>query len=90
METPEDVLQSCGQEHNVKTLIKVPVRYQRYPPHIANIMHSFVFYVFIENHGVSDDCLPKVFEFTCRADYDYYFEAFMNDMLVDMGVGGSV
>lgn len=87
---PEDILQSCDQEQNVNTLFKVPVRYQRDPLLVANYGHSFVFNVYIENFGPSVAYLPKDFKFTCRADYDYYYEAFMNDMLVDTGVWGAV
>lgn len=87
---PEDILQSCGQEQNVNDLIKVPVRYQRDPFLVANIGHSFLFNVYIDNFGASGAFLPKTFDFTCRADYDYYYEAFMNDMLVDTGVWGPV
>lgn len=87
---PEDILQSCGQVLNLSALIQVPVRYQRDPLLVANMGHSFVFNVYIDNFGSSGTYIPKAFEFTCRADYDYYYEAFMNDMLVDTGVWGPV
>ena len=82
-EIPEDVLQYCDQDLNVNTLIKVPVRYQRDPVLVANMGYSFVFHVYIDNHGTANVGLPRVLEFTCRSNYDYYYDAFMNDLLVD-------
>lgn len=87
---PESILQPCEQNQNTNTLHKVPVRYQRDAQLIANREHSFVFDVFIDSIESAKSFLPKEFRFTCRADYDYYYEAFINDLIVDAGVWGPV
>lgn len=84
---PESILQPCNQNINTNTLYKVPVRYQRNPL-IANWGHSFFFYIFIDSIGPASPFMPREFSFTCRAEYDYYYDAFNNDLIVNTGVWG--
>lgn len=53
----------------------------RYAPNCLN-WYEFIFYIYLDNGGVTDFFPFRQIEFTCRDEYNIYYEAFLDDLLV--------
>lgn len=79
LQKPESIL----QKYNGKMPSNLPlirVVYQRVPN--GNGWHEFIFYIHLDNGGTTTYLPFKQIEFTCRNEYEVYYEAFKSDLLV--------
>lgn len=78
LQKPESVLQVYNGEMP-SNLPQIRVVYQ-YVPNSDN-WFEFVFYIHLDNGGTTTFLPFKQIEFTCRSEYDVYYEAFKSDLL---------
>lgn len=79
LQKPESILQVYNGSLPTSSK-QIKVVYQ-YAPNYSN-WSEFILYIYLDNGGVTDFLPFTQVEFTCRDEYDIYYEAFLNDLLV--------
>ena len=79
--SPESLLQQCANTAIPEHSQKVRVVYSRTPEYKDDVRYDFVFYIDFDAKGIQSSPLRQI-QFTCRGEYDVYYEAFIDDQLV--------
>lgn len=78
---PESLLLQYAYTDMPEDTQKVRVVYKRAPEFKDDVRYEFVFYIDFDAKGRHFNPLGQI-DFTCRREYDVYYEAFMNDQLI--------